>query len=208
MLNVIRSRLGQGRAAECDVLADAAQNSLLQAGHLAHRLLRFARADEAVRSMIDVNNAIASVEVVLKCLTGRRINVSMELGAGSMLAFCDSHQFESVLFNLVINARDAIPDRGRICIETSHAEVTAETPGLKCRRYVCVSVSDTGCGMTKEVIRRAFDPFFTTKPAGKGTGLGLPMVKAFVDQSEGYIDAQSVEGLGTTIAIYLPSASA
>ena len=208
MLNVMRARIGQGRAAECDALADAAQNSLLQAGHLAHRLLSFARADEAVRSMVDVNNAIASVEVVLKCLTGRRIDVSMELGAGSMLAFCDGHQLESVLFNLVVNARDAIPDRGRICIETSHAELTAETPSLKRGRYVCVSVSDTGCGMTKEVIGRAFDPFFTTKPPGKGTGLGLPMVKAFVDQSEGHIDAQSAEGLGTTIAVYLPSASA
>ncbi|MES0101804.1 ATP-binding protein [Mesorhizobium sp. M0019] len=71
-----------------------------------------------------------------------------------------------------------------------------------------MSVSDTGCGMTKEVVSRAFDPFFTTKPPGKSTGLGLPMVKAFIDQSLGYVDAQSVEGLGTTIAVHLPSASA
>ena len=92
-----------------------------------------------------------------------------------------------------------MPERGRICIETCHAELAAETPSLKRGRYVCVSVSDTGCGMTKEVIRRAFDPFFTTKPAGKGTGLGLPMIKAFVDKSEGHIDVQSAEGLGTTI---------
>jgi signal transduction histidine kinase len=208
MLGVMRARLEQGRAAECDALADAAQNSLVQAEHLAHQLLRFARADEAVRSMIDLNDAIASVEVVLKCLTGPRTDVRMELGAGPMLAFCDGHQLESVLFNLVVNARDAMPDGGRICIETCRAELTAETLGLKRGRYVCVSVSDTGCGMSKAVISRAFDPFFTTKPPGKGTGLGLPMVKAFVDQSQGHVDAQSVEGLGTTIAIYLPSASA
>jgi signal transduction histidine kinase len=207
-LDLMMVRLEQGRASECGALVDAAENSLLRATHLAHRLLNFARTSEAVRTTIDVNAAVGSMEAVLKCLAGGRVDVDLELGAGPMLAFCDGHQFESALLNLVVNARDAMPDGGRLCIETCRAGLAVDTQGLRHGRYIRIGVSDTGCGMSRQVISRAFDPFFTTKPAGKGTGLGLPMIKAFVDQSEGHVDVQSAEGLGTAIAIYLPSRSA
>ena len=124
-----------------------------------------------------------------------------------MLAFCDHHQLENALFNLVVNARDSMPRGGRIHIETCQAELADDVDGLKRGRYIRISVTDTGAGMTKDVVEHAFDPFFTTKPSGKGTGLGLSMVKMFVDQSSGHVDVESVEGVGTTISLYLPDES-
>jgi signal transduction histidine kinase len=201
---LMKTRLDQGRVDECRVLIDAAQDSLLRAEHLARRLLNFARIDEALPRTVDVNDAIAAIGAIMKCLAGPRIDVSVELGVEPMLACLDLHQFENALFNLVVNARDAMPDGGRISIETSHAELAVDTRRLKRGRYAHISISDTGCGMPERIVRRVFDPFFTTKPVGKGTGLGLPMVKAFVDKSDGHIEVRSTEGVGTTISIYLP----
>jgi signal transduction histidine kinase len=207
-LSLLKARLQQGRAAECDSLVEAAQTSLLRAGHLTRQLLNFARPSGVERRQIDLNDAIVSMLPIFKCLTGRRIDIELELATGTMIAFCDRHQLENALLNLVVNARDAMPAGGRLRIETSRAILDAAMKTLECGHYARIGVSDTGSGMTKDVMNRAFEPFFTTKPSGKGTGLGLFMVRSFVDQSRGRVEVQSTEGAGTAVSIYLPSKSA
>jgi signal transduction histidine kinase len=206
-LSLLRARLQQGRTAECDLLVEAAQTSLLRAGHLTRQLLNFARPSGVERRKIDLNDAIVSMLPIFKCLTGRRIDIELELATGTMIAFCDCHQLENALLNLVVNARDAMPVGGRLRIETSQAVLDVAMKDLERGHYARISVSDTGSGMTREVMNRAFEPFFTTKPSGKGTGLGLFMIRSFVDQSRGRVELQSTEGAGTAVSIYLPSKS-
>ena len=120
---------------------------------------------------------------------------------------CDPNQLESALLNLAINARDAMPDGGRLSIATRNVHVgtiTADTPALTPGDYICIAVTDTGTGMTREVLARAFDPFFTTKPIGQGTGLGLSMIYGFARQSNGHVSIDSRVGFGTTVYLYLP----
>lgn len=207
-LDLLKLRIEQGRSAECDMLMESAQDSLLGAAHLTRQLLNFARPSISVRNRIDINQAVGSMDAILRCVARGRVDLDIQLEAGPMFAYCDRHQLENALLNLVVNAKDAMPAGGRIQVEICRAELKADIDGLKPGRYVRFSVSDTGTGMTEETIRRAFEPFFTTKPAGKGTGLGLSMIKAFVDQSGGHIHLQSAVGIGTTISIYLPCESA
>jgi len=120
---------------------------------------------------------------------------------------CDPNQLESALLNLAINARDAMPDGGRLAIATANVRfdsVTADTPALSPGDYVSISVTDTGVGMSAEVAARAFDPFFTTKPIGQGTGLGLSMIYGFARQSNGHVTIDSKLGRGTSVKLYLP----
>lgn len=203
-LDLLKVRLEQGRAGECDALVESAQDSLMSAASMTRQLLNFARPSMAMQSRIDINRAVGSMETILKCVTGRLIELRTELAAEAMTVCCDRHQLENALLNLVVNARDAMPKGGRISIETCQAQLETDVEGLKRGRYARISVSDTGTGMREEVMKRAFEPFFTTKPAGKGTGLGLAMIKTFVDQLGGHIHLQSAEGAGTAISIYLP----
>jgi signal transduction histidine kinase len=207
-LSLLKARLQQGRTADCDLLVEAAQTSLLQAGHLTRQLLNFARPIEVARREIDLNDTVRSMLPIFKCLTGRRIEIELKLSTSAAVAFCDGHQLENALLNLIVNARDAMPDGGALRIETSQAILDVDMEDLERGRYARICVSDTGCGMTREVIGRAFEPFFTTKPSGKGTGLGLPMIGKFVHQSKGHVELQSTAGAGTAISIYLPSTSA
>jgi CheY-like chemotaxis protein len=120
---------------------------------------------------------------------------------------CDPNQLESALLNLAINARDAMPDGGKLTIVTANASldsVTAGTPALLPGDYICIAVTDTGVGMSAEVAARAFDPFFTTKPIGQGTGLGLSMIYGFARQSNGHVTIESKIGRGTSVKLYLP----
>src|SRR6202042_306635 len=120
---------------------------------------------------------------------------------------CDPNQLESALLNLAINARDAMPDGGKLTISTANARidgVSSDAPALSPGEYICIDVTDTGTGMSPEVAARAFDPFFTTKPIGQGTGLGLSMIYGFARQSNGHVTIDSRLGQGTTVRLYLP----
>jgi signal transduction histidine kinase len=122
---------------------------------------------------------------------------------------CDAHQLENAVLNLAINARDAMPDGGRLSIETANAYLDdayaqQQGDGMVPGQYVSISVTDTGTGMPADVARRAFEPFFTTKPVGQGTGLGLSMLHGFTEQSKGHARIYSEQGRGTTVLLYLP----
>jgi CheY-like chemotaxis protein len=148
------------------------------------------------------------MEDLLRRTMGERIEIELVLAGGLWLTLCDQNQLESAILNLAINARDAMPEGGKLTIETCNAHldnayaarIRDVTPG----QYVCVCVTDTGTGMPPEVIARAFDPFFTTKPIGQGTGLGLSMIYGFARQSEGHVKIYSEVGEGTTVKLYLP----
>jgi CheY-like chemotaxis protein/anti-sigma regulatory factor (Ser/Thr protein kinase) len=187
---------------------DAALASADRAAALTHRLLAFARRQPLDPKPVDANRLVASLEDLVRRTAGPAIQVETVLAGGLWPTLCDPHQLENALLNLCINARDAMPEGGRLTVETGNAHlddayVAAQrdvTPG----QYVALCVTDTGTGMPPEVIARAFDPFFTTKPLGQGTGLGLSMVYGFAKQSDGHVRIYSDEGHGTTVKLYLP----
>jgi len=149
---------------------------------------------------------------LLRRTVGPAIQVETSLEGKLWPTLCDPHQLESALLNLVINARDAMPEGGQLLIETANTALPdrrGAPKGVPPRNahpgdFVTLSVIDTGTGMTPEVMARAFDPFFTTKPMGQGTGLGLSMIHGFVQQSGGHVRLRSDPGQGTTVSIYLP----
>jgi CheY-like chemotaxis protein len=168
---------------------------------LTHRLLAFARRQSLNTCAVDVNRMVGSMEELLRRTVGESIELSIELDEQLPLTHTDEHQLESALLNLVINARDAMPDGGRLVIRSQLTTMPATRQGLPA---VQLSVEDTGCGISSDVIERVFDPFFTTKPIGQGTGLGLSMVYGFINQTGGQVQVDSIEGQGTCIHLYLP----
>ena len=189
---------------------DAAVRSTLRGSDLTHRLLAYARRQPLAPKVTQVNELIRNMrDLVLRPL-GPTIDVTFALGDRLWPTEIDQAQLETSLLNLVINARDAMPDGGRLVIETENVTVgpdSARHDGtLVAGDYVSIAVGDSGTGMSETVRARAFDPFFTTKGVGKGTGLGLSMVYGFVKQSGGHIEIDSVIGSGTTVRIYLPRA--
>jgi CheY-like chemotaxis protein len=147
------------------------------------------------------------LEDLLRRTIGEAINLDIVAADDLWSTLCDPNQLESALLNLAINARDAMPDGGRISIVTANAiiaPVSAAEPALSPGDYICIGVADTGTGMSPEVVARAFDPFFTTKPIGQGTGLGLSMIYGFARQSNGHVSIDSTLGRGTTVKLYLP----
>jgi len=186
---------------------DAAQGSTRRAAALTQRLLAFSRRQVLDPKPVDVNRLVAGVEELLRRTLGPAIAMEVVGAGGLWLTRVDPSQLENALLNLSINARDAMPDGGRMTIETANRWLDARTArdrDLPPGQYVSLSVTDTGSGMTREVIERAFDPFFTTKPLGQGTGLGLSMIHGFVRQSGGQIRIYSEPGAGTTMSLYLP----
>ena len=193
-------------------LAEMTGEAAARGAALTNRLLAFARRQPLAPRPLDVNRLISGMDGLLRRTLTEEIEVELVRGGGLWVAEVDSAQLESALLNLAINARDAMPDGGRLTIETANASLddsyAAAHLDVSPGQYVMISVSDSGSGMPAEVAARAFDPFFTTKAIGKGSGLGLSMVYGFVRQSGGHIKIYSETGEGTTVRLYLPRANA
>jgi two-component system cell cycle sensor histidine kinase/response regulator CckA len=176
---------------------------------LTQRLLAFARQQMLAPRVVNLNECVASMGELLRRTLGESITIRMQLAADLWLVRVDPTWFESAVLNLAVNGRDAMPDGGTLTIETTNQQfdetVSWQGTDIAPGRYVALLVSDTGTGMTPEILARAFDPFFTTKEVGKGTGLGLSMVYGFVKQSGGHVRIYSEVGLGTTVKIHLPA---
>jgi PAS domain S-box-containing protein len=206
-LELLRTRVSQGRVDDADRYIMAAQSASRRAASLIHRLLAFSRRQTLDPKPTDVNRLVIGMEELIRRTVGPQIAVDVVTAGGLWSALIDAPQLENALLNLCINARDAMPDGGRITIETANKwldERAAAERDLPPGQYLSVCVTDTGTGMTPEVIANAFDPFFTTKPMGQGTGLGLSMIYGFVRQSGGQVRIYSEVGQGTTMCLYLP----
>ena len=189
-------------------LISAGQEAAKRAASLTKRLLAFSRQQPLDPEVVDINRLVSGMSDLFRHSLGGDVQLETVLAGGVWPVFIDQNQLESILLNLAVNARDAMPGGGHLTIETQNAHLdsryAAEEPGVVAGQYVMVAVTDTGTGMTAEVIAKAFDPFFTTKEVGKGTGLGLSQVYGFIKQSGGHIKIYSEVGHGTTIRIYLP----
>ena len=208
-LQLLEDELAPG--SESLELAASATRAAHRGADLTRKLLIFARHQRLEPTALDINELVSNLSGMLARTLGERIRIVESLGPDLPRVLIDAAQLETALLNLAINARDAMPQGGRLSIETREAIVEASDErleaGLAPGAYVVVAVSDSGTGMTSEVIARAFDPFFTTKEAGKGTGLGLSMVYGFVKQSGGHVTLHSEPGNGTTATLYLPQSS-
>ena len=206
-LDLLQTRLDQGRTENVSRYINAAMTSANRAAALTHRLLAFARRQPLIPKSVDANALVVSLEDLLRRTIGETIDLDIVAASGLWCTLCDPNQLESALLNLAINARDAMPDGGKLTIATANARIDgidADTPALLPGDYIRIDVTDTGTGMSPEVAARAFDPFFTTKPIGQGTGLGLSMIYGFARQSNGHVLIDSKQGAGTTVRLYLP----
>ncbi len=206
-LELLERRIGQGRIAGIERYIDTAQGSTRRAAALTQRLLAFSRRQTLDPKPVDVNRLINGMEDLIRHTIGPAIQLEVVGAGGLWLTKVDPSQLENAILNLSINARDAMPDGGRITIETANKwldDRAAKERDLAPGQYLSLCVSDTGTGMSADVISQIFDPFFTTKPLGQGTGLGLSMVHGFVRQSGGQVRVYSEVGSGTTMCLYLP----
>jgi PAS domain S-box-containing protein len=214
-LELLQRRLDSGRTDGVERYSAAAMTSAQRASALTQRLLAFARRQPLDPKLVDANRLVAGMEDLLRRTLGPGIALEMVLAGALWPTMSDPNQLESAILNLAINARDAMQENSggsaeaRLTIETANtylddAYARAQGDEVKPGQYVLVAVTDTGAGMTPDIIAKAFDPFFTTKPTGQGTGLGLSMVYGFVKQSDGHVRIYSEAGNGTTFKIYLP----
>jgi PAS domain S-box-containing protein len=209
-LDLVRRRMASGSTEDIPRWMDAASLSAQRAAALTHRLLAFGRRQSLDTRPNDVNRIITGMQDLLQRTMGERIELLCKLSGDLWTAFTDANQLEGALLNLAINARDAMPDGGRLTIESANVRLdkayTSLHEDVQPGDYVAVSVSDTGIGMSPEVVEKAVDPFFTTKPVGEGTGLGLSVIYGFAKQSRGHLRIYSQVGQGTTVKLYLPRA--
>nr|WP_207197577.1 ATP-binding protein [Pseudomonas sp. TH06] len=207
-LELLRRRLARGRTDDLDSLIDLGVTSANRAAGLTHRLLAFSRRQSLDSKAVQMNTLVLSMGELLQRSLNESIQLDMRLDEKLWVAEADPNQLESALLNLVINARDAMPEGGLLVVETSNQvlrrDFTEAYPNLEPGDYVMLSVTDNGSGMPQSVINRAFDPFFTTKPIGQGTGLGLSMIYGFSKQSRGHVSIDSEIDQGTTVKLYLP----
>ncbi len=206
-LEMMQIRIAQGRTAEFDRYFMAAQGAVKRAASLTHRLLAFSRRQTLDPKPTNVNRLLSGLEELVRRTVGPGVQVEVVGAGGLWPTLVDQNQLENAVLNLCINARDAMPEGGKLTIETANKwldERAARQQDLPVGQYVSVCVTDTGTGMTPEVIARAFEPFFTTKPLGEGTGLGLSMIYGFARQSGGQVRIYSEVGQGTTMCLYLP----
>jgi signal transduction histidine kinase len=206
-LELMQTRLAQGRIGDLDRYLTGALGATRRAANLTQRLLAFSRRQTLDPKPADLNRLIAGMQELINRSVGPAIGVETVAAGGLWTCFVDVGQLENALLNLCLNARDAMPDGGKLTIETGNRwldERAGKERGVAAGQYISLCVSDTGTGMSPEILARAFDPFFTTKPTGQGTGLGLSMVHGFAGQSNGAVRIYSEMGQGTMVCIYLP----
>ena len=206
-LELMQTRMGQGRFDDVECYIAVAQKAAGRAAALTHRLLAFSRRQTFAPKPTDVNALIAGMEDLIRRTVGPSIELTTVAEQALWPALVDPSQLENALLNLCLNARDAMPDGGRIIIETSNSWLNhsaTQQNEVPDGEYLSLCVSDTGTGMPEDVIARVFEPFFTTKPIGEGTGLGLSMIYGFAQQSGGQVRVSSTVGEGTTVCIHLP----
>ena len=204
---MLETRIAQGRLDAVSRYIDAGQTATKRAAALTQRLLAFSRRQTLDPKPTNLNRLITDMEELVRRTTGPTIEVEVVGAVGLWPVLIDQNQLENALLNLCINARDAMPDGGRLTIETANRWLDGNAGterDLPPGQYVSLAVTDTGIGMSKETIGRIFDPFFTTKPLGQGTGLGLSMIYGFVRQSNGQVRVYSELGHGTTMCLYFP----
>ena len=207
-LELLRRRVSRGKLDDLDSLIDLGVTSANRAAGLTHRLLAFSRRQSLDSKPVEINQLVTSMGELLQRSINESIALDMRLSDPLWTAEADPNQLESALLNLVINARDAMPNGGNLTVETSNRHLdsvfTAAYGTLQPGDYVELSVSDSGCGIPESLMGRVFDPFFTTKPIGQGTGLGLSMIYGFARQSGGHVTIHSEVGKGTTVSLFLP----
>ena len=206
-LELIEARIAQGRSKDVGKYIAAAQGAARRAAALTHRLLAFSRRQTLAPKAIDADRLVRGMLDLIQRTVGPSVEVRHVGADGLWTVLADPSQLENALLNLCINARDAMPEGGRITIETDNCWIDrqrAEAQDMPEGPYLSLCVSDTGTGMPPAVVARAFDPFFTTKPMGEGTGLGLSMIYGFAKQSGGQVRINSTVGQGTNVCIYLP----
>ncbi|WP_280526053.1 PAS domain-containing protein [Methylobacterium soli] len=206
-LELMQTRMSQGRLKDIDRYMSAAQGASKRAAALTHRLLAFSRRQTLDPKPTDVNALVNGIEDLIRRTVGPAVEVEVVGASGLWPALVDPPQLENALLNLCINARDAMPDGGRITIETGNKWLdrwASQKHDIPEGQYLSLCVTDTGTGMSPDIIAKAFDPFFTTKPIGQGTGLGLSMIYGFAKQSGGQVRIYSEVGDGTTVCLYLP----
>ena len=199
-LDLIKVRMAKGRVDGVERFMDAALSSAQRAASLTHRLLAFSRRQSLDAKAVSVNHLIGSLEDLLRRTVTEQIMLKLDLCADDPWVLVDTNQLENAILNLVINARDAMPNGGTIFIVTQ-VEPTLE---LSTNPMVTIQVRDTGCGIAPSLLEKVMEPFFTTKPIGQGTGLGLSMVYGFANQSKGSLSIDSALDVGTTVSISLP----
>jgi signal transduction histidine kinase/ActR/RegA family two-component response regulator len=206
-LDLLLRRLvdGDDRARQ---LAQNALQGATRAATLTLRLLAFSRQQPLDPKSLEINKLVGSMSELLRSTLGETIKIETVLAGGLWQTFIDANQLESAILNLAVNARDAMPTGGKLTIESANAHLdefyASNNIEVAAGQYVVVSISDTGGGMSPDVVAKAFDPFFTTKPAGQGTGLGLSQVYGFMKQSGGHVKIYSEVGQGTTVKLYFP----
>ena len=207
-LDMMQRRIAKGETSRIEHYTTTAMTAANRAAALTHRLLAFSRRQPLDPKPVNANRLVTGMEELLRRTIGEAVALEIVTAGGLWQTLCDPNQLESAILNLAINARDAMPQGGKLTIETCNAYLdtvyAAKQRDVRPGQYVCICVSDTGEGMSKETIDKAFEPFFTTKPIGQGTGLGLSMIYGFTRQSEGYARIYSELGEGTTIKLYLP----
>jgi len=206
-LELLQTRISQERFSETGRYINAAQDSAKRAAALTHRLLAFSRRQTLAPKPTNVQDLVAGMEELVRRTIGPEIDLSFIETEDLWPTLVDPPQLESALLNLCINARDAMPNGGRITITAANKSLDSKSApehGLPAGNFIRLAVTDTGTGMPPDVIANAFDPFFTTKPIGQGTGLGLSMIYGFLQQSGGQVRIDSDVGKGTTVSLYLP----
>ena len=207
-LELIGRRAQQGRIDEVGRHLAGAQRTVGRAAALTLRLLAFARRQVLQPEAVEPDHLVSGMKELIGRTVGPEIVVDWQLRNGRWSVLCDPNQLESALLNLAINARDAMPDGGRLTITTADVTLSAadarDEDGVEPGEYVEISVADTGTGMDERTRMHAFEPFFTTKPVGQGTGLGLSQLYGFARQSNGLARLESTRGKGTTVRLLLP----